>query len=93
MKIPSKIRIKARISYEVLFSDLIKDDQKCLGIADPNTRQIIIKNGLSETETTKAFIHECLHAIEYEYTEGVPHKFIEAYEEGVFKVLKLNGYI
>jgi hypothetical protein len=93
MKIPHKIRIKARISYEVLFATEVKSDPKCLGYCDPNTRQIILKSDQSETEMLKTFLHETLHAIEYEYTDGIPHKFIEALEEGIFKVLSLNKFI
>lgn len=94
LKIPHKVRIKPRISYEVVYSDVIKDDPECLGLCDPNLRQIFIKNDLCDTEKQRTFIHEVLHAIEAEYLKkSVPHTAIYAFEEGIFNLLRLNGII
>ncbi len=93
MKIPSRIRITGRVSYEVLYSDVIKNDPHCMGMCDPNTRQIIIKNGMSEAKQIKTLVHELLHSIEFESKTPIPHKVTYALEAGIYKVLKLNKII
>lgn len=93
MKIPPKVRIKARISYPIHYSDLIDDDPNCYGRAYPDKRIIVLKNGLSESVLNEAFIHEVLHAIEYEYTNGIPHSIVEVLGSSILKILKLNGVI
>ena len=93
MKIPPKVRIKARVSYPIHYSDLIDDDPDCNGRAYPDKRIIVLKNGISESALHEAFIHEVLHAIEYEYTKGVPHWIVEAFGAALLKVLRLNGWV
>jgi hypothetical protein len=93
MKIPPKVRIKARISYPVHYSDLIDDDPNCNGRAYPDKRIIVLKNRISKSDLNEAFIHECLHAIEYEYTKGIPHWVVEILGSAILKILKLNGVI
>lgn len=93
MKIPPKVRIKARISYPVHYSDLIDDDPNCDGRAYPDKRIIVLKNGISRAALEEAFIHEVLHAIEYEYTKGIPHRIVEELGYAITKMLKLNGVI
>jgi hypothetical protein len=94
MNIPARVRIKRNVGYEVLYADLIKNDPDCVGYCDPETRQIILKNGLSQTQLIKAFIHEVIHAICFERIPfRVPHKIVYLLEEGTYQVLKLNGFI
>jgi hypothetical protein len=93
MKIPHKVRIKARVSYSVLYADVIDDDPSCMGRAYPDGRRIVLKNGMSNSNLISTFIHELLHAIEYEYSAGIPHKVVDVFEKGIFKVLKLNKII
>jgi hypothetical protein len=93
MKIPAKIRIKARVSYQVVWTECIRDDETTLGLCDPETRMIYLKMGQSETETIKSLIHEVLHAIEAEHDTPIPHRVVYTLEEGIFKMLKLNGLI
>ena len=93
LKIPPKVRVKARVFYNVVWQEIIDDKPDCLGLCDPNARTITIKLGQSDTETVKTFIHELIHAIEAEYETPIPHKITYTLEEGVFKVLKLNGWL
>jgi hypothetical protein len=92
-KIPSKIRIKSKETYEVVWTDLIGENEKTLAECRYDHKQIVIKNGQSETENWKCFIHECLHAMEFEYRIPVPHKIVYLLEEAIFKLLKLNGFL
>ena len=91
-KIPSSIRIKRNIKYDIVYQDLIKDDPTCLGLCDPNTRMIHLKNGQSEKETFKTFTHELIHIGEFEYNIKISHKDVYKLENFIFNILKLNEF-
>lgn len=93
MKIPSKVRIKRGIYYKVVWQEIIKDDASCMGLCDPNERIIYLKLGMSNTDILKSFTHELLHCIEFEWDQPIPHKITETFEEGIFKILKLNRWL
>lgn len=57
---------------------------------NPSTRVIRIKRGLGRQETFKAFIHEVLHALDFEYPIGMKHKHIYALDDAIFQLLRLN---
>ncbi len=89
-KIPPKIRISGRVSYQVVFQDEIRGNPNLMGLAEPNERMIYIKIGMSERDTFKTLLHEVIHAIEFESETPIPERITETLEEGIFKVLKLN---
>ena len=93
MKIPSKVKIMRGVYYKVLWQEVIQDDHSCMGICIKEDKTIILKMGMSSSDTAKTFIHELLHAIEFTYEEPMPHRVIETLEEGIFKVLKLNKWL
>lgn len=93
MKIPPKIRIKARISYEVVWQELIADDPDCLGLCDPQKRIIYLKLGMSDAETFKTYVHELLHAMSAEHEFELPHRTVYALEEAIFRISRLNRWI
>ena len=93
MKLPSKFRIKARVSYEVLFADEIRNHPECVGISDPNTRQVIFKKVQSDTSLLQSAIHEVLHCFEYEYDIKLSHESVYKLEEAIFKFITLNKLI
>lgn len=93
MKIPHRVRIKARVAYDVVYADVIQDDPDCLGLCDFENRQIIIKNGQSEKETLKTFAHELFHSWEHEFKITIKHKDIYLLEDAVFNFLTLNKLI
>jgi hypothetical protein len=93
MKIPAKVKIKRGVYYKVLWQEIIADDHSCMGITIKEDRTIIIKIGMSNTDTAKTFIHELIHAIEFEYNEPIPERIVYALDEGIFKVLKLNKWL
>ncbi|NDC55517.1 MAG: hypothetical protein EBZ69_01655 [Alphaproteobacteria bacterium] len=93
MKIPSKIKIRGRVFYQVVWADCIKDNPDTMGLADANEKTIYLKLGMSESETMKTLIHEMIHAIEFEWNEPIPHRITYTLEEGIWKVLKLNKWI
>lgn len=93
MKIPSKIKIRGRVFYQVVWSEVIKDNPDIMGLAEPNEKTIYLKLGMSDTETMKTLIHEVIHAIEFEWDQPIPHKITYTLEEGIWKILKLNKWI
>lgn len=91
--LPNQIRIKSKISYEIVYQDEIKNDPDCVGLCDPNNRHIYIKNGLSKTELRKTLLHELCHAWCFEYHINIPHESIYKLEEAILKTLTLNKWI
>lgn len=89
MRVPSKIRIKRDVAYEILFSD-IEDWGQCRF----QTKQIIINPKQSKTKLTKTIIHELIHAVDLE--NGKKHlteSQVRHLEEGFYRLLKLNGWL
>lgn len=98
MKIPSKVRITSKVCYEVVFVDhFIDDDPKSKyltrGECRKEQKQIVIKNGMSKTETYKTLLHEILHAVEFESKHPIPHKTVYMLEKNLWRLLKLNKWI
>lgn len=93
MKIPAKVKIKGRIYYQIVWSDLIRDDPECLGLTDGEQRTIYLKLGMSEQETVKTLIHELLHALEFEWETPIPHRITYTLEEAIYRLLRANRWI
>ena len=92
MKLPHKIRIKSKVAYEVVWAERIGDDETTLGECRYDTKQIVLKTGMSDTEVMKTLIHEVFHAMAFEYDIQIPHKAIYHLEHSVYKVIKLNKW-
>ena len=92
-KIPSSIRIKRNIKYDIVYQDLIGGDPNCLGMCDPNTKHIYIKNGLSKREELKTYIHECAHSLFDENNIKISHRDVYKIEEALYRLLTLNKFI
>ncbi len=91
--IPSIVRATRHISYEVLYVEEFKDKTQ-VGECRPNEKQIVLKNKESQTETFKTFIHEICHMISFEQPGlNLTEKQVRALEEGLYRVLKLNGVL
>lgn len=93
MKLPSAIRLKKGVSYEILRQDEIDSDPNCMGICNATARIIIIKSNLSDTQALETLIHELLHAITFEFGIKIPHSLIYAIERPIIRILKLNKWI
>ena len=92
-KIPTQIRLKSKVTYEIVWAEVIGDKEKTMAECRYDTKQIVIKSGQSEQENWKCLIHEILHALEFEYRIPVPHKIIYLLEEAIYKLAKLNGWL
>lgn len=90
--IPHFIRIKPKITYEIAYVDSFKNPD-VLGEMRPDTRQIVLKNGLSNTELTKVYLHELIHLIADENEVGMTETQVLKFEHGLYRFLRLNGYL
>lgn len=93
-KIPSKVRITSKVSYEVVFIDAFKDECQ-VGECRYNEKQIVIKNGLSDTETWSTYLHEVTHALSFEYGHKFPltENQVIWIEKGIKNFLRLNNLV
>lgn len=89
--IPNSVRITADVAYEVLFSDEISSGPDIMGEMRPVEKQIIIKNGQSQTELVKTFIHEVIHALSDENDIRMTESQVRKMETAVYRFLRLNG--
>ena len=60
------------------------------GLCDPSDQIIYIRLGQSQGERLKTFLHELLHAIEYEYKITMPHRLIHKLEDPLARFLMDN---
>lgn len=94
MKIPHKIEIKPGIVYYVNYVKRFDDPNQtgyCLGHdSEVGCRTIWLKIGLPKKIMIKTFIHEVLHAIDFEWGIKIPHKLIDALEGPLFYLFSKN---
>jgi hypothetical protein len=91
--IPSHIRITAKRDYEVTYIDNFKDDPKQLGECRWNPPQIVVKADQPIGEKFSTVIHESIHALDFEEDIGLTERQVLKLERGIFRMLKLNGWI
>jgi uncharacterized protein YpuA (DUF1002 family) len=90
-KLPSRIRITSKISYELVFIERFENDESCVGETRFDVKQIVIKKNEPVTETVKTIIHEIFHAISEEYNIQLTENQVKALEKGLFTVLRINN--
>lgn len=91
-KIPSRVQITKDIFFDVLWTDEFAD-KKQMGSMDPNTKQIVIKKGMSNKDTAYTFFHELIHAISDIYEIGLTETQVEKLEKVLYYILKPNNMI
>jgi hypothetical protein len=95
MTYPTTLKIGDRV-YKIKFVKSIRGCKRpvgkgaTIGICDPARIEILIKKGLSIDETLKTFIHEVLHAFEYEYDIKIAHIGVDKFEEAIFDFIWAN---
>jgi hypothetical protein len=92
VKWPNKVRIKARVHYEIVWTDEFVDAPDNRGECRFDTKQIVLLRGMADGPTFETLIHELLHAIEFEYEIKMPHASIYALEGAIHAILKYNGW-
>lgn len=71
---------------------MVDDDPECVGGFYPDTKEIVLKNGLTEEQLLYALVHELLHCFEHEYKFKIPHVLIYKLEKPIVKFLFLNNH-
>lgn len=90
--IPSSVRVTSKVSYEILFIDEFSDGTT-LGECRPEPKQIVIKKGLSPTETIRVLIHEWLHMLSMENNFTLTERTTLDLEDAIYRFLRLNGWL
>ncbi len=60
------------------------------GLCDGSTNTIYIRKSLDKSSMFRTFIHEVLHAMEFEYEMKVDHKIIHQLEKAIGDFLMVN---
>lgn len=95
MKLPSKRQYPRKLlindqEYTVKFVRKIPKDKETVGWCDPSEHEICIKTGQSVSETFATFVHETLHAIEFEYGLKIEHALVYKLEKAICDFLLVN---
>ena len=91
-KIPPRIRITRRTTYEVVYTDEFKDKNQ-MGECNPESKQITLKNGMSNTNIITTFIHEVIHSLSLENDFPLTEKQVESLERSIYRMLRLNKWL
>ena len=91
MKIPSRIKIKNKVVYELVWVDEFADPDT-LGECRFDFKQIVLKRNQSERETLKTLFHELLHCLEFERNIKIPHKTIYQLEDAIYYLIFHNDW-
>ena len=69
---------------------VFKKNLDCYGITDSGNNTITIKSGLAPRALLATFIHELMHAIEFNTPLKIKHKDVYALEEAIVELLLDN---
>lgn len=90
-KLPSRVKIKNKVEYEVVLVDEFKD-KLTLGECRFHARQIAIKKDQSDKELFKCLFHELLHSVCEERGIKISHKAIYQLEDAIYYLLFHNKW-
>lgn len=91
MKLPSHVKIKNKVVYEVVLVSEFKDPE-VLGECRYDQKQIALKIGQSKRQLLKTFYHEVFHAICHERGIEIPHKSIYKLEDAIYYLIFHNDW-
>lgn len=89
IKFPFRIRYERRKAYGVNFVSGFVDETQ-VGECCPNTKQIKIKQDISEKEKVATLLHEIFHLQNFELELGITEDQVGGLEIGFVKALELN---
>lgn len=79
------------MNWEVRFKrKLFHEGKEVDGLCDYEEKVIYIRIKKDRCDMFRVFIHEVLHAIEYENDHDIPHKYIEQIDTGLAKFMRKN---
>lgn len=65
------------------------EPNRCFGETDPNTRTITLWHDQKPRAMLGTWIHEYLHAVEFEYDLKIPHRIIHKLEKPLVSMILL----
>lgn len=86
MRIPSQIKVGAHVLKVKLLDKVENDDN---GRWNSRIQEIHLKKDLPPTELEVTFMHEIIHAINYE----LKHTDVEFLAQALYQVIKDNGLV
>jgi hypothetical protein len=87
---PEKIEVLPGVFYHISFHKVILRDRNCHGSCNDTNRRIRLRLGQSNRALLETFVHELLHAIEFELKLKIPHKSLDEVATALVRVLALN---
>ena len=78
--IPHAVRTKAKVVYELVWVDEFKHPE-VVGETRFDTKQIVVKNGLSPKEEVLTTAHEFFHAVSDSYDIGLTEEQVKKLEQ------------
>lgn len=96
MKIPAvkHFPTELHVGEETYTVKYTKDIPGCVpddcGLTDPETHTIWIRAGMTKAMTFRTLVHECLHAIEFEYELKVKHSLVYQLERAISDFFLMN---
>lgn len=86
---PKQLRIRKKM-YKIKIVNVIEGDPGILGICYRKKPLIKLKRRKNKAKLFRAFIHELLHSLEFEWDIEIKHKSIYKYEKALVRLLEDN---
>lgn len=86
---PHRVKV-GRVWYNIVWTKVIEGDQSAAGLCDEGARQITMLQGMGRKEMFRVFIHELIHAMEFEHLIPIPHSLVSQIDEPLAKTLLAN---
>jgi Zn-dependent peptidase ImmA (M78 family) len=93
-RIPARVKIKNKVTYEVVWVDSFVDkpDEKTYGECRYDQKQNALLINQSERQAFKSFSHEVAHAVCHERGIKISHQAIHQLEDAIYYILFHNTW-
>jgi hypothetical protein len=90
---PKTIKVR-KTNYKLKFVKEIKGrvpkGQAIMGYCNQEKKHLVIRDSQTDKEVFSTLLHECLHAIEFEYELKIKHKLVYELEKAIEQLLRDN---
>lgn len=93
MKIPKKVRITSKVVYKVQIVTAFEKEPYTMGTCCPDDKLILLRADLSPRNLLVTFIHELIHAMQFEHGIKIRHSSINQLDSAIERLLRLNRWI
>lgn len=92
-KIPDNIQVGAKSYYTILHVEKCPNGAFTAGETDPNTKVIYIRINQTNKQKVLTYLHEVLHAYNFEHEVGLTEKQVSLLEKKMFYYVLKGGNI